>query len=112
MLVPAELVLSLVDRETAVVVEDVGVSSSAILSVDDDVTFDFVSCDSVNPHRVESTGRLCHVHRRRLQLLGGPVADCEAAIVVCDVLVTIVSTLAETFFVGAALVDEDWFEMA
>ena len=100
------------DSKTTVVVEDVCVTARAILSVDHNVRLDIVSYRLVTTQRIESpwiTGDICS---RGSDLMSWRVSNSEATIVICDICVTIIATLAETFLEAVSFVYHDRFEMS
>ena len=74
--------------------------------------FDVVADCLVDPHRVERARVTSYVSCRGLNLRRRSVAYRKSAIVISDVLVSVVAALTETFLVATTLVDEDGFEVA
>ena len=93
------------DGKASVVVQNVGVSASAILPVDHHVGLHIISVCFVDAHGVEGPRIPCHISRARFELCGRSVCYSEASVIVCNVLVTIVSTLSETFLESISFVD-------
>ena len=104
-LIASERVWAFLDSEPAIVGHDVSVSSRAILAVNNHVRFDIVSDCLVNAHRVECSWVACHIGRWRCHLMSCLVTNCKSSVVVCDICITIISTLAETFLEPVPLVD-------
>ena len=100
------------DRKTTVVAENVGISARAVLAVDHDVRLDIVALSSVYTREARWLGMPSDISGAWVHLMGRRVRDREAAIVVGDVLVSIVAALAEAFFEAIALVYEDGFVVA
>ena len=71
-----------------------------------------VAVGLVDAHRVETAWVPRNVRRSWLELGGRVVPNGEPAVVVGDVLISVVSALAEPFLEAVAFVYKDWFEVA
>ena len=100
------------DRKTAVVAENVGISARAVLAVDHDVRLDVVALSSVYTREARWLGMPSDISGAWVHLMGRRVRDREAAIVVGDVLVSIVAALSESLLVLVSFIKEYWFVVA
>jgi len=111
-LISAERIGAFLDCETTIVVEDVSISTGAVLSIYDDMRLDIVSNSFVTTKRIESSGIASYISRSWVHLMCWRVANRETAIVVRDILIAIVAALSESSLESITLVDEDGFKVA
>ena len=104
-LIATEGIGALLDCETTVIAEDVGVATCAVLSVDDDVWLDIVSHSFVAAQRVEGPRILGNIGSWWGHLVGRGMPNRETAVIVGDIFIAIVATLAEAFLEAITFVD-------
>ena len=104
-LIATEWIGALLYCETTVIIEDVGVATCAILSVYNDVWLDIVSHSFVAAQRVEGPRILGNIGSWWGHLVGRRVPNRETAVIVGDIFVAVVATLAEAFLEAITFVD-------
>lgn len=111
-MVPAELIRAFLDGETSIVAHDIGVSAGAVLTINNHVSLDIASVSFIDAEGVEASRIASDVGCRGLQLRRWLVADRESAIIVSDVLISIVTACTEPLLEAVAFINKNWLVVA
>ena len=100
------------DSEATVVIQNISVSATPILSIHHHMGLYIISDSSINSKRVERSWFLvCYVHSARFELVRWLMPDAESSVIIGNVLISIITTLTELFLKSVTFIDQYWLEM-